>query len=152
MRRDRLSGVGPWGLSIKAPRPEQSVAPAIEGRCRAFIDARAANETVLHMLRNFFTNDIDARKLFVRSFGGRAGLAASRAVRVNAVAQAYIDASLNRLGAENPEMSKHWISGAPMGRMERVDEVGSIALFLASGAARLLTGSIVLADGGYSCQ
>jgi NAD(P)-dependent dehydrogenase (short-subunit alcohol dehydrogenase family) len=76
---------------------------------------------------------------------------ANRGVRVNAVAPTYIDTPLNRFGIENPEMYKHWIGGTPMGRMGRIDEIGSVALFLASDAASLLTGSIVLADGGYSC-
>jgi enoyl-[acyl-carrier-protein] reductase (NADH) len=35
--------------------------------------------------------------------------------------------------------------------MGRIDEIGSVALFLASDAASLLTGAIVLADGGYTC-
>jgi NAD(P)-dependent dehydrogenase (short-subunit alcohol dehydrogenase family) len=76
---------------------------------------------------------------------------ASRGVRVNAVAPTYIDTPLNRFGVENAEMYKHWIGGTPMGRMGRIDEIGSVALFLASDAASLLTGAIVLADGGYTC-
>ncbi len=74
-----------------------------------------------------------------------------RGVRVNAVAPTYIDTPLNRFGMENPEMFKYWIEGTPMRRMGRVDEIGSVVLFLASDAASLLTGSIVLADGGYTC-
>ena len=38
-----------------------------------------------------------------------------------------------------------------MGRMGRPDEIASVILFLASDAASLMTGSIVLADGGYTC-
>jgi NAD(P)-dependent dehydrogenase (short-subunit alcohol dehydrogenase family) len=53
---------------------------------------------------------------------------ASRGVRVNAVASTYIDTPLNRFGIENPEMYKHWIGGTPMGRMGRIDEIGSVAL------------------------
>ncbi len=41
--------------------------------------------------------------------------------------------------------------GGPMGRMGRIDEIGAVALFPASDAASLLTGAIVLADGGYTC-
>ena len=74
-----------------------------------------------------------------------------RGVRVNAVAPTYIETPLNRFGMDNPEMFKYWIEGTPMRRMGRVDEIGSVVLFLASDAASLLTGSIVLADGGYTC-
>jgi enoyl-[acyl-carrier-protein] reductase (NADH) len=35
--------------------------------------------------------------------------------------------------------------------MGRTGEIGSVAPFLASDAASLLTGAIVLADGGYTC-
>jgi NAD(P)-dependent dehydrogenase (short-subunit alcohol dehydrogenase family) len=75
----------------------------------------------------------------------------ARGVRVNAVAPTYIDTPLNRFGMENPEMFKYWIDGTPMRRMGTVEEIGSVVLFLASDAASLLTGTIVLADGGYTC-
>jgi NAD(P)-dependent dehydrogenase (short-subunit alcohol dehydrogenase family) len=39
----------------------------------------------------------------------------------------------------------------PMHRVGQPDEIASVVLFLASEAASLLTGSIVLADGGYTC-
>jgi NAD(P)-dependent dehydrogenase (short-subunit alcohol dehydrogenase family) len=48
-------------------------------------------------------------------------------------------------------MYRHWVGGTPMSRLGGVDEVASVVLFLASEAASLMTGSIVLADGGYVC-
>jgi NAD(P)-dependent dehydrogenase (short-subunit alcohol dehydrogenase family) len=39
----------------------------------------------------------------------------------------------------------------PMHRVGQPEEIGSVALFLASDASSLMTGSIVLADGGYCC-
>ena len=50
-----------------------------------------------------------------------------------------------------PASSKRWIDGTPMARMGRPDEIASAVHFLASDAASLMTGSIVLVDGGYTC-
>lgn len=76
---------------------------------------------------------------------------AERKVRVNAVAPTYIETDLTRQVAMDPEIRKHWLGGTPMGRMGQPEEIASVILFLASDAASLLTGSIVLADGGYTC-
>ena len=76
---------------------------------------------------------------------------ASRNVRVNAVAPTYIATPLNAFADREGEMVKRWIDGTPMGRLGDSDEVASVVLFLASDASSLMTGSIVLADGGYSC-
>ena len=76
---------------------------------------------------------------------------AGRGVRVNAVAPTYIATPLNAFADKSSEMYRRWIDGTPMGRLGEPEEVASVALFLASDAASLMTGSIVLADGGYSC-
>ncbi|HEY5459122.1 MAG TPA: SDR family oxidoreductase [Sphingomicrobium sp.] len=76
---------------------------------------------------------------------------ASRGIRVNAVAPTYIATPLNAFADQESEMYRRWIDGTPMGRLGQPEEVASVALFLASDAASLMTGSIVLADGGYSC-
>jgi NAD(P)-dependent dehydrogenase (short-subunit alcohol dehydrogenase family) len=76
---------------------------------------------------------------------------AARGVRVNAVAPTYIETPLNAFVRSNPAMYDAWIGGTPMGRLGRVEEIASVVLFLASDAASLMTGSIVLADGGYTC-
>jgi NAD(P)-dependent dehydrogenase (short-subunit alcohol dehydrogenase family) len=44
-----------------------------------------------------------------------------------------------------------WRGILSMKRVGQPDEFGSVALFLASDASSLLTGSIVVADGGYTC-
>jgi NAD(P)-dependent dehydrogenase (short-subunit alcohol dehydrogenase family) len=75
----------------------------------------------------------------------------ARGVRVNAVAPTYITTPLNAFVKSNPRMYDAWIGGTPMGRMGEVEEIASVVLFLASEAASLMTGSIVLVDGGYTC-
>lgn len=76
---------------------------------------------------------------------------AGRGVRINAVAPTYIATPLNAFADRSSEMYRRWIDGTPMGRLGEPEEVASVALFLASDASSLMTGSIVLADGGYSC-
>jgi NAD(P)-dependent dehydrogenase (short-subunit alcohol dehydrogenase family) len=75
---------------------------------------------------------------------------ASRGVRVNAVAPTYIATPLNAFADRGGEMYKRWIDGTPMGRLGEPEEVAAVVLFLASDASSLMTGSIVVADGGYS--
>jgi NAD(P)-dependent dehydrogenase (short-subunit alcohol dehydrogenase family) len=76
---------------------------------------------------------------------------APRGVRVNAVAPTYIATPLNAFADQSSEMYRRWIDGTPMGRLGEPEEVAAAILFLASDAASLMTGSIVLVDGGYSC-
>ncbi len=75
----------------------------------------------------------------------------ARGVRVNAVAPTYIETPLNAFVKSNPKMYDAWIGGTPMARMGQVEEIASVVLFLSSEAASLMTGSIVLVDGGYTC-
>jgi NAD(P)-dependent dehydrogenase (short-subunit alcohol dehydrogenase family) len=75
----------------------------------------------------------------------------ARGVRVNAVAPTYIETPLNAFVKSNPRMYDAWIGGTPMARLGQVEEIASVVLFLSSEAASLMTGSIVLVDGGYTC-
>lgn len=76
---------------------------------------------------------------------------ASRGVRVNAVAPTYIETPLTAYGMkDDPEMYAKWLAMTPMGRVGQPHEIASVVLFLASDAASLMTGSIVLADAGYT--
>src|SRR6201986_3852962 len=75
----------------------------------------------------------------------------ARRVRVNAVAPTYIAPPPPAFVKSNPAMYDAWIAGTPMARLGRVEEIASVVLFLASDAASLMTGSIVLVDGGYTC-
>jgi NAD(P)-dependent dehydrogenase (short-subunit alcohol dehydrogenase family) len=76
---------------------------------------------------------------------------ADRGVRVNAVAPTYIRTPLNEFADKEGAMYRRWIDSTPMARLGEPEEVASVVAFLASDAASLMTGSIVLADGGYSC-
>ena len=79
-----------------------------------------------------------------------AGEWATRGVRVNAVAPTYIETEMTKAGRENAEWLPTWLEMTPMHRCGRPDEIASAVLFLASDASSLMTGSIVVVDGGYT--
>lgn len=67
-------------------------------------------------------------------------------VRVNAVSPGLIHAP----GIEEawPDGVERWLAAAPLGRMGRPTEVADACLFLASDAARWITGANLVVDGG----
>jgi NAD(P)-dependent dehydrogenase (short-subunit alcohol dehydrogenase family) len=76
---------------------------------------------------------------------------APRGVRVNAVAPTYIETPLTAFAMSNKPMFDAWLENTPMARLGQPDEIAAVVHFLASDASSLMTGSIVLADGGYCC-
>lgn len=54
-------------------------------------------------------------------------------------------------GVKPSAMYEAWLGGTPMGRMGEVEEIASDVFFVAGDAASLMTGSIVVVDGGYTC-
>ncbi len=75
-----------------------------------------------------------------------AGEWAPRGVRVNSIAPGYIDTPMTGAGLLTPKLSDMWLENTPMHRVGRPDEVAAVALFLASDASSLMTGSVVVAD------
>ncbi|MGU7771681.1 SDR family NAD(P)-dependent oxidoreductase [Burkholderia sp. MR1-5-21] len=76
---------------------------------------------------------------------------AKRKVRVNAVAPGFIETPMNAFALKSDvETTQMWLSNTPMGRVGQTDEIASIVHFLASDASSLMTGAIVVADGGYT--
>jgi NAD(P)-dependent dehydrogenase (short-subunit alcohol dehydrogenase family) len=76
---------------------------------------------------------------------------APKGIRVNAVAPGYVMTEMTRRGMSNPEWLPIWQDSTPMGRFGTPEEIAHVMLFLASDASSYMTGSIVLADGGYTC-
>ena len=71
-------------------------------------------------------------------------------VRVNAIGPGLIETPLNAaVRANNPELVKIFIDHTPLGRAGKPEDIVGPAIFLASDLAAYVTGSIVMADGGY---
>ncbi len=71
-------------------------------------------------------------------------------VRINSIAPTYIDTAMSRGGFDKPELFPTWMDFTPMRRVGRPDEIAAIILFLASDASSVMTGSVVVADAGYT--
>ncbi|HZG18795.1 MAG TPA: SDR family NAD(P)-dependent oxidoreductase [Herbaspirillum sp.] len=76
---------------------------------------------------------------------------ASRGIRVNAVAPTYISTPLLQELEKEQALIARWLELTPQQRMGRPEEVASVVAFLASDAASLITGTVINADGGYTC-
>lgn len=74
---------------------------------------------------------------------------AADGIRVNAVAPGWIETDLTRPLVEDPARSATILARTPMNRWGRPDDLGGVVLFLASEAARFVTGAILPVDGGY---
>lgn len=61
-----------------------------------------------------------------------------------------MDTALNRVPQLDAQKVQ-WKERTPMGRLGEPDELNGLALFLASDASTYVTGSDILADGGYTC-
>src|SRR5579864_9350318 len=71
-------------------------------------------------------------------------------VRVNAIGPGFIETPLNeKVRATNPELVKIFLDHTPLGRTGKPEDIAGPAIFLASDLAAFVTGSIVMADGGY---
>ena len=74
---------------------------------------------------------------------------APKGVRVVSIAPTFITTPLTEPFFANSEFRQWVVDRIPLGRIGSVEEVANAVVFLASPAASLVTGSSLLADGGW---
>ena len=77
---------------------------------------------------------------------------APRGIRVNALAPTFVDTPLIRRIVDTEEKRATLLSHIPMGRMATEREIALAAVYLASDAAAMVTGTSLLVDGGWTAQ
>ena len=72
-------------------------------------------------------------------------------IRVNAISPGYIQSDILPQGvrADGKKFHEVWTEMIPMGRFGYAEEIGALALFMASDICPFLNGAVVVADGGY---
>ncbi len=71
-------------------------------------------------------------------------------VRVNCIAPGLVKTDFARALWENPELLARSEAAAPLRRIGEPDDIGGVAVFLASRAAAFITGQTIVADGGIT--
>jgi NAD(P)-dependent dehydrogenase (short-subunit alcohol dehydrogenase family) len=73
-------------------------------------------------------------------------------IRVNAVAPGWIDTPMTVPARSDAARNRAILERTPLGRWGTPEEVAGPVLFLASDAARFVTGVVLVVDGGYSAK
>jgi NAD(P)-dependent dehydrogenase (short-subunit alcohol dehydrogenase family) len=71
-------------------------------------------------------------------------------VTVNALAPGYFVSPMNQERFADPEILQNTVRRIPMKRLATYDDLTPVLIFLASDAAKYITGQVIVADGGWT--
>lgn len=73
-------------------------------------------------------------------------------ITVNGISPGPFATEMNRPLIEDPDKNSQFLASIPVGRWGKVEEIGSLAVYLCSEAAGFLTGTDVVIDGGWTAR
>jgi NAD(P)-dependent dehydrogenase (short-subunit alcohol dehydrogenase family) len=110
------------------------------GSIQSFVHVRTPNSPA-------YTTSKHAVLGFTRALAAELG---KDGVRVNAIGPGLIETPLNaQVRANSPDLVKIFMDHTPLGRAGKPEDIVGPAIFLASDLSSYVTGSILMADGGY---
>lgn len=77
---------------------------------------------------------------------------APQGIRVNSIAPTFIETAMTRPYFENPDFRADVLSKIKLGRIGRVEDLMGAAVYLASDAAAMVTGTSLVVDGGWTAH
>jgi NAD(P)-dependent dehydrogenase (short-subunit alcohol dehydrogenase family) len=75
-----------------------------------------------------------------------------KGIRANCIAPGLIKTDFSRALWENPKLLQNVVEGTPMRRIGQPEDIGGVAVFLASDAAAYITGQTIVVDGGITVK
>ena len=72
-------------------------------------------------------------------------------IRVNCIAPGPFDTDMMNHIRHDPERMREFLKAVPLGHVGHEDDIKAVAVFLASEAARFITGQTLTVDGGSTC-
>ena len=74
-------------------------------------------------------------------------------IRVNAIAPTHVKTALiEQKMADDPALAAFFLGNIPLGRLGEPEDIATAAIFLASDASSLVTGHVLVVDGGHTAR
>ena len=77
---------------------------------------------------------------------------ADKNIRVNSIGPTFSETPMVQRIVDTPEKKEFVTSRIPMGRLAKLEDVAAAAVYLASPAASMVTGTHLIGDGGWTAQ
>lgn len=129
--------------------------------CRSFIPAIKGNGygRILNMTSIMSHISLPGRIAYSASKTALLGMTRSLAlelapdsITVNGISPGPFGTEMNKPLMENPEVNAQFLASIPAGRWGKVEEIGSLAVYLCSEEAGFITGTDILIDGGWCAR